>query len=47
MIEFLLGLSVGIWIGTTYNCSPYIEFIVLTAKNTAKGLEKRNNEKIE
>jgi hypothetical protein len=30
MFEFLVGIGVGIWIGTNYNCRPYMEFLAQT-----------------
>jgi hypothetical protein len=39
MFEFLVGIGVGIWIGTNYNCRPYMEFLAQT-------LQKNVNNKI-
>jgi hypothetical protein len=39
MLEFLVGFGLGIWVGTMYNCKPYIDFIIITAKNTTKKTE--------
>lgn len=36
MFEFIVGVGIGIWIGTIYDCRPYIDFI--------KGLEKKKKE---
>jgi hypothetical protein len=35
MFEFLVGIGIGIWIGTTYNCRPYMEFLAQTLQKTA------------
>jgi hypothetical protein len=42
MFEFILGVGVGIWIGTTYNCNHYIEMILYTIKNTKNHNETKN-----
>ena len=41
MFEFIFGFALGVWVGSTYDCKPVMEFIVVTAKNTAKGLERK------
>ena len=33
MLQFILGFSIGIYIGTYYNCKPQIENIIKTIKN--------------
>ena len=35
MFEFLVGIGVGIWIGTNYNCRPYMEFLAQTLHKSA------------
>ncbi len=27
MIRFMAGMAVGIWIGTSYDCKPYIDMV--------------------
>ena len=27
MLQFISGVVVGVWVGTHYNCKPYIEHI--------------------
>lgn len=33
MWEFLFGFSAGIYVGTYYNCKPYIKNIIQFVKN--------------
>jgi hypothetical protein len=39
MLEFLVGVSCGIWIGTMYNCKPYLEIVMHIIKNNIKALD--------
>ena len=45
MIEFLVGLSVGLYIGTYYNCKPVLDNIINFVKTKVPKkvkLEERN-----
>ena len=39
MLEFLFGFGVGIFIGTKYNCKPYVEFVLYTIRNTLEDIK--------
>ena len=39
MLEFLVGFGVGIFIGTKYNCKPYVEFVLYTIRNTLQEIK--------
>jgi hypothetical protein len=39
MLEFLLGFGVGIFVGTKYNCKPYVEFVLYTIRNTLEDIK--------
>ncbi len=39
MLEFLFGFGVGLIIGTKYNCTPYIDFVFYTVKNTLEDIK--------
>ena len=37
MFQFLFGVTLGVWIGTKYDCKPYVDMIAkLIAENTPK-----------
>ena len=37
MFQFLFGVTLGVWLGTKYDCKPYIDMIAkLIAENTPK-----------
>jgi hypothetical protein len=45
MLEFLVGVSCGIWIGTMYNCKPYLEIVMHIIKNNIKALDNDSSQK--
>lgn len=45
MFEFLVGIGVGIWIGTNYNCRPYMEFLAQTLHKSANINSAQNTNK--
>ena len=50
MLEFLLGFGVGIFVGTKYNCKPYVEFVLYTIRNTLQDIKsdfKHENKLVE
>lgn len=39
MLEFLFGFGLGVFVGTKYNCKPYIDFVLHAVKNTLKDIK--------
>lgn len=43
MLEFLFGFGLGVFVGTKYNCKPYIDFVLHAVKNTLKDIKSDFN----
>jgi len=37
MLQFLFGVTVGVWLGTKYDCKPYVDIVMkFITENTPK-----------